>query len=197
MPDAEPLRKLGFLTIGRFDEADPGPGHEETLQMIERAEALGFDSVWLRCRHLQPGISSPSRSWLRPASAPVASSWARPSSRWAWRIRSGWPRTSRPSTSCRAAGSIPGVSVGTPMLYDHYKTALYPETHELEDFSKDRVLRLLECLRGEPVSDFEGTVGIEEFTGASSHIRRAWPTGSGTAAACRRRSGRAGRASTT
>ena len=35
------------------------PGIEETLQMIERAEALGFDSVWLRHRHLQPGISSP------------------------------------------------------------------------------------------------------------------------------------------
>ena len=54
-----PLRKLGFLTIGRFDADDPGPGLEETLQVIERAEALGFDSVWLRCRHLQPGISSP------------------------------------------------------------------------------------------------------------------------------------------
>src|SRR5206468_3440475 len=51
--------KLGFLTIGRFDETDPGPGHEQTLSMIERAEELGFDSVWLRCRHLQPGISSP------------------------------------------------------------------------------------------------------------------------------------------
>ena len=60
MPErGKPLRKLGFLTIGRFDEADPGPGHEQTLSMIERAEALGFDSVWLRCRHLQPGISSP------------------------------------------------------------------------------------------------------------------------------------------
>jgi alkanesulfonate monooxygenase SsuD/methylene tetrahydromethanopterin reductase-like flavin-dependent oxidoreductase (luciferase family) len=58
----------------------------------------------------------------------------------------------------------PGVSVGTPMLYDHYKAKLYPETHELEDFSKDRVLRLLECLRGEPVSDFEGKVGIEDFS---------------------------------
>ena len=34
----------------------------------------------------------------------------------------------------------------------------------LEDFSKDRVLRLLCYLRGEPVSDFEGTVGIEQFT---------------------------------
>ena len=58
----------------------------------------------------------------------------------------------------------PGVSVGTPMLYEHYKTKLYPETHELENFSKDRVVRLLECLRGEPVSDFEGKVGIEDFT---------------------------------
>lgn len=55
----EPLRKLGFLTIGRFDVDDPGPGIEETLQVITRAEALGFDSVWLRCRHFQPGISSP------------------------------------------------------------------------------------------------------------------------------------------
>jgi alkanesulfonate monooxygenase SsuD/methylene tetrahydromethanopterin reductase-like flavin-dependent oxidoreductase (luciferase family) len=62
----------------------------------------------------------------------------------------------------------PGVSVGTPMLYEHYKTKLYPETHELEDFSKDRVLRLLECLRGEPVSDFEGKVGIEDF---SRHVQ--------------------------
>jgi alkanesulfonate monooxygenase SsuD/methylene tetrahydromethanopterin reductase-like flavin-dependent oxidoreductase (luciferase family) len=58
----------------------------------------------------------------------------------------------------------PGVSVGTPMLYDHYKQALYPNTHDVEDFSKDRVLRLLAALRGDPVSDFAGTVGIEQFT---------------------------------
>jgi alkanesulfonate monooxygenase SsuD/methylene tetrahydromethanopterin reductase-like flavin-dependent oxidoreductase (luciferase family) len=58
----------------------------------------------------------------------------------------------------------PGVSVGTPMLYDHYKQALYPESYELQDFSKQRVQRLLSHLRGEPVSDFSGTVGIEQFT---------------------------------
>ena len=50
------------------------------------------------------------------------------------------------------------------MLYDHYKESLYPGTHDIEDFSKERVLRLLRALRGEPVSDFEGTVGIERFT---------------------------------
>src|SRR6185503_12688683 len=106
----------------------------------------------------------PSRSWPPRVSAPAASNWARRSSRSAWRIRCGWPRISRRSTSCRGGRINPGVSVGTPMLYDHYKTKLYPETHELENLSKDRVVRLLDCLRGDPVSDFDGKVGIEDFT---------------------------------
>src|SRR6202161_2753512 len=53
------LEKLGFLTIGLFDGQDPGPGHQDTLEAIELGERLGFDSVWLRCRHLQYGVSSP------------------------------------------------------------------------------------------------------------------------------------------
>lgn len=71
-----PLRKLGFLTIGLFDEADPRRGHETTLEIIELGERLGFDSAWLRHRHLQFGISSPSPSSRRPLSAPAGSSWA-------------------------------------------------------------------------------------------------------------------------
>ena len=60
MPErGRPLRRLGFLTIGLFDAANPRPGHEQTLRLIEHAEVLGFDSVWVRQRHLQPGISSP------------------------------------------------------------------------------------------------------------------------------------------
>lgn len=160
----EPLRKLGFLTIGRFDAADPRPGLEETLQVIELAEQLGFDSVWLRCRHLQPGISSPvaimaaatqrtSRIELGTAVIPL-----------------GLENPLRlaedlATVDLLSGGRInPGVSVGTPMLYEHYKTALYPDTHDIEDFSKERVLRLVRALRGDPVSDFAGTVGIEQFT---------------------------------
>ena len=60
MPDtSRPLRKLGFLTIGLFDPVDPASGHESTLRIIEFGERLGFDSAWLRHRHLQFGISSP------------------------------------------------------------------------------------------------------------------------------------------
>ncbi|HEX4831851.1 MAG TPA: LLM class flavin-dependent oxidoreductase [Trebonia sp.] len=54
-----PLEKLGFLTIGLFDGDDPGPGHQATLEIIELGERLGFDSAWVRHRHLQYGISSP------------------------------------------------------------------------------------------------------------------------------------------
>ena len=56
---SQPLRKLGFLTIGLFDEADPRAGHESTLEIIQFGERLGFDSAWVRHRHLQFGISSP------------------------------------------------------------------------------------------------------------------------------------------
>ncbi|MDT5152282.1 MAG: hypothetical protein QOI01_4015 [Mycobacterium sp.] len=159
----EPLRKLGFLTIGRFDADDPGPGIEETLQVIERAEALGYDSVWLRCRHLQPGISSPvaimaaasqrtSRIELGTAVIPLG-------------LENPFRLAEDLATvDILSGGRInPGVSVGTPMLYDHYRQALYPNTHDVEDFSKERVLRLLRGLRGEAVSDFEGIVGIEQF----------------------------------
>lgn len=160
----ERLRKLGFLTIGRFDADDPRPGIEETLQVIERAEDLGFDSVWLRCRHLQPGISSPvtimaaatqRTSHIELGTAVIPLGLENP-------LRLAEDLA---TVDLLSGGRInPGVSVGTPMLYDHYKTALYPDTHGSEDFSKERVSRLLRALRGDPVSDFEGTVGIEQFT---------------------------------
>ncbi|MDG4666856.1 LLM class flavin-dependent oxidoreductase [Mycobacterium sp. 236(2023)] len=165
MPErGQPLRKLGFLTIGRFDDGDPRPGHEETLQTIERAEALGFDTVWVRQRHLQPGISSPvamlaaatqrtSRIELGTAVIPL-----------------GLENPLRlaedlATVDILSGGRLnPGVSVGTPMMYDNYKSALYPDTHDVEDFTKKRAERLLDYLRGEPVSDFEGTLGIEQFS---------------------------------
>jgi len=164
MPDrGMPLRRLGFLTIGQFDPADPGRGHEQTLRMIMLAEALGFDSAWVRQRHLQPGISSPvallaaasqrtSRIALGTAVIPL-----------------GLENPLRLAEDLATVDILsegrlnPGVSVGVPLLYEHFKTALYPETHQVENFSKERVLRLLACLRGEPVSDFAGMIGQDDF----------------------------------
>ena len=158
------MRTFGFLTIGRFAVDDPGPGMAETLDVIDRAEALGFDSVWLRCRHLQPGISSPI------AIMAAATQRTRRIELGTAVIPLGVENPVRlaedlATVDILSGGRInPGVSVGTPMMYDHYKTSWYPESHALQDFSKDRVLRLLRALRGEPISDFSGAVGIEQFT---------------------------------
>jgi alkanesulfonate monooxygenase SsuD/methylene tetrahydromethanopterin reductase-like flavin-dependent oxidoreductase (luciferase family) len=159
---SRPLRKLGFLTIGLFDPADPRAGHESTLEIIELGERLGFDSAWVRHRHLQYGISSPvavlaaasqrtSRIDLGTAVTPT-----------------GWENPLRlaedlATVDILSGGRLnPGISVGPPMNYDRVKPALYPDTAEVEDFSYRRVERLLSFVRGEKASDFSGADGVVE-----------------------------------
>jgi len=161
---SQPLRKLGFLTIGLFDGDDPHAGHESTLEIIELGERLGFDSAWLRHRHLQYGISSPvavlaaasqrtSRIELGTAVIPL-----------------GWENPLRlaedlATVDILSGGRLnPGMSVGPPMHYDQVKDALYPDTADAEDFSYERVQRLLDLVRGKPATDFSGVEGFEVFS---------------------------------
>jgi alkanesulfonate monooxygenase SsuD/methylene tetrahydromethanopterin reductase-like flavin-dependent oxidoreductase (luciferase family) len=185
---SEPLRKLGFLTIGLFDGNDPGAGHESTLQIIQLGEQLGFDSAWVRHRHLQYGISSPvavlaaasqrtSRIELGTAVIPL-----------------GWENPLRlaedlATVDILSGGRLnPGLSVGPPMHYDQVRGALYPGTAEVEDFSYDRMRRLLDCVRGEPVTDFSGVEGFEVFSDrvqphSPGLARRMWYGGASTRSA--------------
>ncbi|WP_255949257.1 LLM class flavin-dependent oxidoreductase [Streptomyces odontomachi] len=163
-PTSKPLRKLGFLTIGLFDEADPRRGHESTLEIIELGERLGFDSAWVRHRHLQYGISSPvavlaaatqrtRRIHLGTAVTPL-----------------GWENPLRlaedlATVDLLSGGRLnPGVSVGPPMHYDRVGPALYPDTADAEDFGYARVQRFLDFVRGKPATDFSGTEGFETFS---------------------------------
>jgi alkanesulfonate monooxygenase SsuD/methylene tetrahydromethanopterin reductase-like flavin-dependent oxidoreductase (luciferase family) len=158
------LEKLGFLTIGLFDGQDPGPGHQDTLEAIELGERLGFDSVWLRCRHLQYGVSSPvamlaaaaqrtSRVELGTAVIPL-----------------GWENPLRlaedlATVDVLSGGRLnPGFSVGKPMHWDDVREALYPDTADLEDFSYRRVARLLRFVAGAPAATFAGADGFEQFS---------------------------------
>jgi luciferase-like monooxygenase len=135
-----PLEKLGFLTIGLFDGSDPGPGHESTLEIISLGERLGFDSAWLRHRHLQYGISSPvaimaaasqrtSRIELGTAVTPL-----------------GWENPLRlaedlATVDILSGGRInPGVSVGQPAHWDDVRPALYPSTGDRRGFARGVVL---------------------------------------------------------
>jgi alkanesulfonate monooxygenase SsuD/methylene tetrahydromethanopterin reductase-like flavin-dependent oxidoreductase (luciferase family) len=161
---SRPLNKLGFLTIGLFDGDDPGRGHESTLEIIELGERLGFDSAWVRHRHLQYGISSP------VAVLAAASQRTRRIDLGTAVIPLGWENPLRlaedlATVDILSGGRLnPGLSVGPPMHYDTVKDALYPDTAEIEDFSYRRVERLLRCIRGEAVTDFSGLEGFEVFS---------------------------------
>lgn len=48
----------GFLTPGNYADDDPQGGLEQTLQLFEYGERIGFDSAWVRQRHLEPGVSA-------------------------------------------------------------------------------------------------------------------------------------------
>ena len=158
------LEKLGFLTIGLFDGQDPGPGHQVTLEMIELGERLGFDSAWVRHRHLQYGISSPvavlaaaaqrtSRIELGTAVIPL-----------------GWENPLRlaedlATVDILSAGRLnPGFSVGTPRHWEDVREALYPDTWEHEDFSYERVARLLRFVAGENAATLPRQEGFEQFS---------------------------------
>ncbi|WFP15724.1 LLM class flavin-dependent oxidoreductase [Citricoccus muralis] len=162
---ASSLRRLGFLTIGLFDPDDPRAGHESTLEIIELGEQLGFDSAWLRHRHLQFGISSPvavmaaasqrtQRIELGTAVTPL-----------------GWENPLRlaedlATVDLLSGGRVnPGVSVGAPMHYDTVREELYPQSADVEDFSKARVERFARFVAGDSVREFSGKQGVvEEFS---------------------------------
>ena len=163
MPSPEPLQKLGFLTIGSFDRADPRAGHESTLEVIALGEQLGFDSAWVRHRHLQYGISSP---------VAVLAAATQRTSRIALGtavIPTGWENPLRlaedlATVDILSGGRLnPGISVGPPMRWADVRDALYPDTADVEDFGYTRVERLLRFVAGEQAGT-AGTAGIEEYS---------------------------------
>jgi len=52
------IRHVGFLTPGNYSEDRPAVGLENTLRLFEYGEEIGFDSAWIRHRHLERGVSS-------------------------------------------------------------------------------------------------------------------------------------------
>jgi alkanesulfonate monooxygenase SsuD/methylene tetrahydromethanopterin reductase-like flavin-dependent oxidoreductase (luciferase family) len=58
-PVAPPvISTLSLLTPGNYPDDDPYSGLEDTLQLFEFGERLGYDGAWIRQRHLEHGVGS-------------------------------------------------------------------------------------------------------------------------------------------
>jgi alkanesulfonate monooxygenase SsuD/methylene tetrahydromethanopterin reductase-like flavin-dependent oxidoreductase (luciferase family) len=149
--------------MGLFDPVDPRAGHESTLELIRLGEELGFDSAWLRHRHLQFGISSPvavmAAASQRTSTIELGTAVTPVGAENPFRLAEDLA-----TVDVLSGGRIsPGFSTGRPMNFERYQDAIYPDTLEQEDLGNDRLLRLRAFLRGDPVGG-AGREGIEEFS---------------------------------
>lgn len=144
---------IGFLTPGNYPDDDPLSGLEETLQQLRYGEDLGFDSAWVRQRHLEPGISSASaflaaatqrtdRIQLGTAVIPIG--YESP-----YRLAEDLATV---DVLSRGRLNI-GVSAGLPLHADLIAPLVFDGDWTEHDFSHQRVLRFADNLRGTFLGD--------------------------------------------
>jgi alkanesulfonate monooxygenase SsuD/methylene tetrahydromethanopterin reductase-like flavin-dependent oxidoreductase (luciferase family) len=147
------ISHIGFLTPGNYPDDDPLSGLEQTLQQLQYGENLGFDSAWVRQRHLEPGISSASaflaaatqrtkRIQLGTAVIPI-----------------GYESPYRLAEDLATVDILSrgrlniGVSAGRPLHADLIAPLVFDGDWTGYDFSHDRVLRFAGNLRGAYLGD--------------------------------------------
>ncbi|GIF23038.1 alkanesulfonate monooxygenase SsuD/methylene tetrahydromethanopterin reductase-like flavin-dependent oxidoreductase (luciferase family) [Actinoplanes tereljensis] len=151
-------RTLAFLTPGNFPDDDPYAGLEDTLQLFEYGERIGFDGAWIRQRHLEHGVGSAavflaaagqrtSRVELGTAVIPI-----------------GYESPFRLAEDLSLADVLSrgrlqaGFSAGTPPHAELLGHLVFDGNWRDFDLSHGRIARLVDNLRGEFLGDAETVI---------------------------------------
>lgn len=148
-----PLRRIGFLHLVPFTEADPAAGLRDALDLFAYAESLGFDSGWVRTRHLQYGAPAPAvmltalagvTTTLELGNAVIPLEFENPR-----RFAEDFA-----VADLLSGGRLrPGLSVHPPRYAEETNNLVFGEGWRQEDYSYGRIELLLELLRGQPVRE--------------------------------------------
>jgi alkanesulfonate monooxygenase SsuD/methylene tetrahydromethanopterin reductase-like flavin-dependent oxidoreductase (luciferase family) len=142
------IDRIGFLSPGNYPEADPLSGLEKTLDLFRYGEELGFDSAWVRQRHLEPGISSATAflsaatqrtSLIELGTAVIPIGYESP-----YRLAED---LSTVDVLSRGRLNV-GLSAGRPLHADLIGPLVFDGDWESIDFSHERVLRFADNLKG-------------------------------------------------
>lgn len=145
--------KLSFLIPGNYAEADPHTGLEATLRIIELGEQLGYHGAWVRQRHLEHGISSAAvflaaasqrTSRIELGSAVIQIGYESP-----FRLAEDLAMVDALSSGRLNVG----LSAGPPQHLDLLGPLVFDGDWRSFDFSHQRISRLVQCLRSEPLGE--------------------------------------------
>lgn len=160
MSQARHTPRLGFLHIVPFSADRPEAGLKDSIDLFRHAEALGFDSGWVRTRHLQYGAPAPAvvltalaaaTEHLELGSAVIPMEFENP-----------FQFAENFSVADLLSGSRlrPGVSVHPPRFEGSTADLVFGPGREQQDYSYQRILTTLDLLRGKKIRDVEEYVGL-------------------------------------
>jgi alkanesulfonate monooxygenase SsuD/methylene tetrahydromethanopterin reductase-like flavin-dependent oxidoreductase (luciferase family) len=147
------IRHLAFLTPGNYADDDPAVGLEASLKLFELGEELGFDSAWVRQRHLERGVSS-AATFLAAASQRT-----RRIGLGTAVIQLGYENVFRLAEDLATVDLLSGgrlqvgLSAGPPPYGALLGDRLFDADPSQVDFSYRRALRLCDNLRGDWLSE--------------------------------------------
>lgn len=147
------IEKISFLTPGNYAADNPYQGLEETLQLFELGEQLGFSNVWVRQRHLEPGVSS-ATAFLAAASQRTKTIEIGSAV-----IQLGYESPPRLAEDLATVDVLSkgrlnvGLSTGKPLHADLLASSVFEGQWQDFDYSHDRVLRLVKHLEGDYFGD--------------------------------------------
>ena len=149
------ISHIGFLTPGNYPEADPLNGLEQTLRLFCFGEALGYDSAWVRQRHLERAVSSAS-TFLAAASQRTSRIGLGVAV-----IQMGYENPFRLAEDLATVDVLSrgrlhvGLSAGSPSYGALLGDRLFDGDPKAIDFSHARVVRLHNNLAGDLLGDDE------------------------------------------
>lgn len=146
---------IAFLTPGNYPDDDAVTGYEQTLKLFESGEALGFDSAWVRQRHLERAVSS-ATTILAAASQRTSRIELGTAV-----IQMGYENPFRLAEDLATVDVLSkgrlnvGLSAGAPNHGSLLGARLFDGDPSLIDFSHARIARLRENLGGDLLGDAE------------------------------------------
>ncbi|KAA8733732.1 LLM class flavin-dependent oxidoreductase [Acinetobacter qingfengensis] len=147
------IKHISFLIPGNYPDDHPVKGLEQTLQLFELGEQLGYNGAWVRQRHLEHGISS-SATFLAAATQRTHKIELGTAV-----IQLGYESPFRLAEDLSTVDVLShgrlnvGLSTGKPLHAELIAEHVFDQHWQQQDFSYQRVQRLIDNLSGRYLGD--------------------------------------------